>query len=399
MGHGACGVAMSAMEIEACNTTPAVANPCGTQLRAVRCVPALTQNLKETPVSIEEEIRNAAYSRWEARGERNGDPWQDWFAAERRVDRRFYHSFPRAGRKTADEIPNGLAILRLIAKYGFLLTPETHEISQELNNPPRVMKARLVQQRFCLTELHPSEVPWHAVEFGRFALEFDITSARSIGAMPVLYFNRSTPDEAGTWYLARMLNHLSFVRHKLLWRLIELAGAVDQAAKNGDRDALIQLKNGATVTAIQAANFLDFLEASGDFDPRQLESTIRLTSCLWSPTENLKYNSLMGYFKQREWRLVPGPERSGLQYKDLLDEHKAALLAQNPRFFGSAFDIEPSKKALRVDACKLLPQVDGRHVLTTVRRIIAPKKAIHDVEQIVAPLGMSLEVVATEELW
>ena len=202
------------------------------------------------------------------------DAWQDWFAAEHRVDRRFYHSFPRIGRRTADEITRGLAILGLILKYGFLLTPETHELRQVLNNPRRVQTTWLVQQRFCLTELHPSEVPWHAVDFGRFALEFDIGNCRSIGAMPALYFNQSRSDEGGKWYFETLLNHLAFIREKLLWQLINLGDAVDHAGTDGD--VPVQLADGVTITASQASSVLNFLGVRNDFDPHELEGTIRL---------------------------------------------------------------------------------------------------------------------------
>lgn len=348
-------------------------------------------------MSDEHEIRSAAHARWKARGCPEGDSWQDWFAAERKVDRHFYHSFPRSDRGADTEIPTGLSILRQIVQHGFLLTPETHEIRQEFQNPHRAVTAWLVQQRFCLTELNAAELPWHASEFGSFALEFDISAARSIGAMPVLYFNRSTPDEGGTWYLARMLTHLSYIREQLLWRIIDLKNGVLGAGSNPN--APIKIANGVTISAFEAAAFLDFLGVSGDFDPHQLEASIRLSSCLWSPTENLRYNSLLGYYKQREWRIVPGPERTGLKFADLSDVQKEQLLELNPQFFSGEFQIEPKKTARRIDACKVLKDVDSRHILSQVRRIIAPRAALKDAEQVVAPLNLNLSFAAIEDLW
>ena len=290
-----------------------------------------------------EEIRKAAFTRWMARGCPSDDDWQDWFAAERRIDRYFYHSFPRVGLGTADETRIGLAVLRFIVQNGLLITPETHELRQELDNPRRRLTTLIVQQRCCLTELPPAEVPWHATEFGHFSIEFEIEQARYLGAMPVLYFNHSDTSEGGTWYLTRTLTHLSFIREKLLWKLINLGREVEQSS--ADANKLIELSPAVSVSPNQAKAFLDYLEVRGDFEPQQLEASIRLTSCLWGPTENLRYHSLLGYFRQREWRIIPGPERTGLTYSDLDESFKDELTHLNPTFFLKEVQVDSSRKS------------------------------------------------------
>src|SRR5882757_349348 len=101
-------------------------------------------------------------------------------------DRYLYHSFPRRGANTAEEVDKGLNILACIRDFGLLLLPESIEWSLPLKSkPPRTIP--FVQSRVCFTDLTPAELPQHAETFGHFALEFEMESARRLGAVPVFY--------------------------------------------------------------------------------------------------------------------------------------------------------------------------------------------------------------------
>jgi hypothetical protein len=102
----------------------------------------------------------------------------------------FYHSFPRRGRHGDKEVQKGLKILELIRDFGLLLTPEVTawEYPHADGSPPR--KIEMVQRRVSFTELSPCELPRHAEEFGRFALEFEIDTLKSLYALPVFYIPR-----------------------------------------------------------------------------------------------------------------------------------------------------------------------------------------------------------------
>src|SRR5579871_4914394 len=101
-------------------------------------------------------------------------------------NRYLYHCFPRRGANTAEEVAKGLNILGCIRDFGLLLLPESIEWSQPISgHPPRTIP--VVQSRVCFTDLTPSELPEHALTFGHFALEFEIESARQLGAIPVFY--------------------------------------------------------------------------------------------------------------------------------------------------------------------------------------------------------------------
>ena len=103
------------------------------------------------------------------------------------AERFFYHSFPRPrqGLSEEDNCEKGLRILRSMADIGLLLTPETLEFREFLEDGTLGPKVVAAQRRACFTELAPSELRRHSLEFGPFALELDVMSLRELGAMPV----------------------------------------------------------------------------------------------------------------------------------------------------------------------------------------------------------------------
>jgi hypothetical protein len=114
--------------------------------------------------------------------EHNGDCYALAMAQERYL----YHCFPRRGANTAAEITKGLEILKCIRDFGLLLLPESIEWSQPVTGQaPRTFP--VIQPRVCFTDLSPAELPEHATRFGHFALEFEMESARQLGAIPVFY--------------------------------------------------------------------------------------------------------------------------------------------------------------------------------------------------------------------
>ena len=56
---------------------------------APAAVPAKSQGAGGRPAKVtHQEIAALAYSYWEARGGQWGSPWEDWFRAERELERR-----------------------------------------------------------------------------------------------------------------------------------------------------------------------------------------------------------------------------------------------------------------------------------------------------------------------
>lgn len=107
-------------------------------------------------------------------------------------ERFFYHSFPRRGASTAEEIDKGCKILAAIRDFGLLLTPQLIEWKQPTLDEAQPRVFPVLQKRVCFAELNPSELPQHAKKFGRFALEFEIDTVHRLGAVPVFYVPQPT---------------------------------------------------------------------------------------------------------------------------------------------------------------------------------------------------------------
>ena len=344
--------------------------------------------------ATEDEIRRVAYTLWEAKGRPDGQDLENWLDAERKVERFFYFSFPRRGKLGSDESVKGLCILRLLVQHGLLLTPEFHA-RREFAGTPREVNTLVVQQRLCFTELNPRELPLHAREFGAFALEFDIKWARDIAAFPVLYFpNVQPPDaEGASWFGNSMICRIGALQHIMLPRLKAILQ--EAVAAQNRHDAAVIFPNIGEINAAVAFALLAYL-ISGTYLPEEIEPVLRASANLWAPTENIRYNNLMHYYQQREWRLTPSITRPGIQYDDLSDGHIQELLQLDPDYFTAQIDIPAPTQCVR--ACKVLTQVDGRPTFSYVRRVIVPQAAITEAEGIVAQVPNPPEVIALESL-
>jgi hypothetical protein len=114
----------------------------------------------------------------------------------RGLERYFYHSFPRRACDQEAETDVACSILEIIRDFGLLLAPESVKWQYEHKDgsPPRA--TQVLQRRVCFTELAPDELRGHARRFGHFALEFTVSTLKSLGAIPVFYIPRAI-SEAG----------------------------------------------------------------------------------------------------------------------------------------------------------------------------------------------------------
>jgi hypothetical protein len=103
-------------------------------------------------------------------------------------DMYFYHSFPRGFKNDHEnEIITGLKTIESMAKVGLLLTPEKVRWDKHLG-VVNIIPQIILQRRICFTLLNQNElIEKHAIEYGRFALEFDAVNLRLLGAMPMFY--------------------------------------------------------------------------------------------------------------------------------------------------------------------------------------------------------------------
>jgi hypothetical protein len=259
----------------------------------------------------------------------------------------FFHSFPRpSGNKPADE-DKGLKILANILKSGLLLVPEVMEFPSEYRGEDNY---RLVQSRFCLTQLDDLEsLERHAEHFGAFHLEFGDKVVYSLGAIPVMYLPKrgNQPDKCsgllddlGSFFIHRLLELQNLCTRAGQLEDILLANSFKETVTIGD-----EMAGTYTVNVKQASAVLKMLCRDIEYFDRILGAIQGLAS-LFYPIDmerGGKYEQLY-YFRQREWRvirgIVPGEYAPGASGNSssidgaLNDEEKDALLEIDPVFYG-----------------------------------------------------------------
>ena len=266
----------------------------------------------------------------------------------------FYHSFPRPrqGETDGETASRGWSVLQSMRQLGLILAPEVVEwrtpVSLGTPSPTRIL-----QRRICFTELSPEELSEHSRRFGPFALEFETTALRRIGALPVIYMPQALSEKDHLALLGSfVVGHLDQIRGTLE-RLDELnqldspAFVQSFGASSISDDTMVNLRNvdesGGTVQESQVPwkairaflNYIGFRTAP--FSAMTGVTTIAQT--LFYPTDDDRHEQELGYYRQREWRITAdyyvngSPRGRGLQdeEKQLLLELDEALALVQPR--------------------------------------------------------------------
>ena len=282
-------------------------------------------------------------------------------------NRYFYHSFPRQSRNRP--FVDGLKVLKSICDFGLILTPETmpFEIGQEA-------PLRVLQRRFCLTELDQSELEAHAKDFGEFALEFTIEATKSLGAVPAFYL----PSNSGTD------SDLGLAGGKLA---LYLAQAHEFLNRIDDH----QQSNPGSSFA-QAVKDLRSERCGGAIaEVSQFKFAVEAVMNLAIPTENLSYVGELGYYRQREWRITYSFLEDGVCPASYLSsEAKDALIGINGWFAETL----RNGKGRVVDWCLHIPSVGQKKTIEHVRRILVPSTLVDAAQAIVRAAGVSVPVEA-----
>lgn len=227
--------------------------------------------------------------------------------------RSLFHSFPRPkGRSTPEVTKLGLAILRNTFNVGLVLAPEVVTWKHQYGDP-----TILLQRRMCFTELAASELPEHAKTFGPFALRFSAETLRAAGAMPVIYAPQELPGHPASViaeFCVKAAWHTKYVLENLE-RLREIAETLGTGTYNGapvDKDATINLGNvtpeGVRVNEfkIKPSDLAALMTHIGYRNIPFAHSVAMLTiyENMFYPTDNAYSDDILGYYRQREWRLV-----------------------------------------------------------------------------------------------
>ncbi len=285
-------------------------------------------------------------------------------------NRYFYHSFPRQSSRRPPV--DGLKVLKSFCDLGFLLTPESMPFDIGRDEPLRTL-----QRRMCLTELDQSELQAHAKDFGEFALEFTIDSVRALGAIPAFYLPSKSKTNSDLGLAGSKLALYLAQTHEFLSRIHELriSGKDDHFAAVVE---WLRLKHpDGSIAEISQFAFA-------------LEALMNLAI----PTENLTYVGELGYYRQREWRIIYAfLENEVCPAQFLSEEGKTALVEINGWFN----EVPSGGNKPRVDMCLHIPKLGGKPALEHVRRILVPDDLVDDADAIVRSAGFSVDVEGSSQ--
>jgi hypothetical protein len=264
----------------------------------------------------------------------------------------FYHSFG-----LGKDNDHGLKVLNLIFRHGILLTVE----------PQRFLATRslsentFVQKRACFTAIPARELAAFAKGFGPFVLEFDGQALREFGVLPVAYTAGWMPGGALLDSAGSLLGRQWLESYYVMAELVHLV-------KNGN--------------AQEKAVAEKIWNAAGraTLAPEELQFSLEALMNLCYPSDEFGTGEF-GYFKEREWRIVPNLALAGgswLYPAPNADQTKE-LRELDADFFEKIIRGKP-----QVEQCAFLRDIGGHNVVERARRIIVPPEAIGKAKELAA---------------
>lgn len=236
-------------------------------------------------------------------------------------DRRFFHSFPRpkANESKHDTLERGLRILSFMKDCGLILAPEIVQWNVSTLSGTPNEHLSLLQRRACFTELSLAELSAHRATFGPIALSFDIATLRSVGATPVIYVPQGI-DVSALSQISTFCVRGAYHTRYVLRQLEELKEESDPvlAAKKYKHpippDYKLILKNPdhagniAAQYEIPASSVRDVLQFVGfnNIPFNQSIAVLNVFLNMFYPADNTRTDEELGYYRQREWRLIAG---------------------------------------------------------------------------------------------
>ncbi|MDO8677968.1 MAG: hypothetical protein Q7R30_05310 [Acidobacteriota bacterium] len=257
-----------------------------------------------------------------------------------------------------------------------------------------------MQRRMCFTELARAELRPHADTFGPFALQFRIEQLRKLGALPVIYVpdrTSETPalDWAGVSLLARIADAAQVIGNLVDTQNLQGATLVANLTlrEGGAHSRAFDERETAAIR-----DYVTLIQGAPGQRLSEIVGALRALASMFYPTENLQYTDLLGYYRQREWRLFSGPQIAGKPTTSLAtDEQRQELLQIDPVFFAKTLPY-PEGEASLASKSHFMRQVGDAHVLSTMNQLVVPSAAYDDSVGILAEHGLAISVVRLEDL-
>jgi hypothetical protein len=324
-------------------------------------------------------------------------------------DRFFYHSFPRRGASTVAEIEKGKKILTAIRDFGLVLTPQFIEWTQPtIDSQPRTLP--VLQKRVCFTELSPKELAGHAERFGHFSLEFEISTVRRLGAMPVFYVPQPTGEATDGSLIGSALVAIATDMRAVIQRMAMLNevlhGEVPVNPKFDFNVGFAGSPDGHGKYTVDRDEAKNFLAAVGHAVTPWSDLRAGADALLnfFHPTDNKKTDAALEYYREREWRIACGLRLKGRDSQPDIDllraltpQERHRLLAIDQEFFGRKVQTGTGE-ADTLDQTLVLPALHSRRIIEMVRRVIAPASAVEGAVALLSDLDHPPPVIALEEL-
>src|SRR5579871_413235 len=263
------------------------------------------------------------------------------------LERRFFHSFPRPKKNESPDatLARGLWLLEGMKQLGLVLAPEV------VNSAVSLLGANslsFLQRRASFTELSFSDLPEHSATFGPISLSFDIAALRDAGATPVIYIPQGSANSPvsliatfcvnGAYHTKGVLSQLQHLKEASDPELVSqqhkmpVSPEYEINLQNTAPDASI-----AAQYKVRASVIRDVLQYVGYRNIPFDHSTAILGYFLniFYPTDNAYRSDQLGYYRQREWRLVASD--IGIKgrpiVRDLSGAEKAKLEEIDPEFW------------------------------------------------------------------
>jgi hypothetical protein len=261
-----------------------------------------------------------------------------------------------------------------------------------------------LQRRVCFTELAPSALRAHSLQFGQFALEFETAVVRKLGGIPVFYIPTAKMSDGVS--LAE-LGGLLVIQLLDAKRLADHIAVIQEVSNRSDVaptvEFTIQYAENPAATAkfnLQTAEAKRTLEAvsHGVTPPAMLREGINAALSFFYPMDNSRHSKELQYYQQREWRITGNIEIQGSKVMRHLTPHEVEVFRSfDPEFFGRKLSLPPRQFVLS-DESLMYPALGGQSVLELVKRVVVPEKVVEEAKRVLAKLKRPIPVVSLESL-
>jgi hypothetical protein len=314
-------------------------------------------------------------------------------------DRRLFHSFPRSrGTESKNAtLERGLRILAFMKEFGLVLAPEIVEWDVKLISGG-AEELKILQRRACFTELSVLELPTHSAIFGPISLSFDVAKLRTAGATPVIYVPQGV-EASGLSYIGTFCARGTYHTQQVL-RQLEYLKEISDPARVAEKFKLpvepnyaLTLQNSdsagnivATYT-VPAANVRNVIQYLG-FNSIPFDHSIGVLEVflnIFYPTDNAHTGDDLGYYRQREWRLIaPNINLKGRPITRSLSEPEIARLHEiDDQFWTRELTVERVPRQ-RSSLAHLYSPTPDWNFFDLVEAIFVPEWAAERVSAVVA---------------